>query len=177
VFILSGCVVRTYQLTKDRVDQDLASGNRGYIAGQTPEIAEQGERKPTRTTQVIEVELHSPIKFVKGQDKVITQKPQLEEIEQDQEIWGNQGYLTKAGESEISLEESGPKVTTYTVQKNDTLQKISQKFFGTTKKWMKIYEANKDVLKGPSKIYAGQVIKIPEITQGAQLKEPAENLK
>ena len=28
VFVLSGCVVRTYQLTRDRVDQDLNAGNR-----------------------------------------------------------------------------------------------------------------------------------------------------
>ena len=49
----------------------------------------------------------------------------------------------------------------YTVQKGDTLQKISQKYFGTTKRWMKIYEANKDTLKGPDKIYVGQVLNIP----------------
>ena len=35
VFVLSGCVVRTYEVTRDRVDQDLA-GNRGYIMGQPP---------------------------------------------------------------------------------------------------------------------------------------------
>src|SRR5512139_2133187 len=29
----------------------------------------------------------------------------------------------------------------YTVKKGDTLQEISQKFYGTTKKWRKIYEA------------------------------------
>jgi len=50
---------------------------------------------------------------------------------------------------------------TYTVQKGDTLQKISNKFFGTTKKWMKIFEANKNVLKTPNNIYPGKTINIP----------------
>ena len=32
-FMLSGCVVRTYRLTRDRVDQNLEGGNRGYLIG------------------------------------------------------------------------------------------------------------------------------------------------
>jgi nucleoid-associated protein YgaU len=59
------------------------------------------------------------------------------------------------------------------VQKDETLQKISHKFFGTTKKWTKIYELNKDTLKSPNKLYPGQVINIPV----ESLKEPKENLK
>ncbi|KPK42493.1 MAG: hypothetical protein AMJ78_02430 [Omnitrophica WOR_2 bacterium SM23_29] len=51
---------------------------------------------------------------------------------------------------------------TYKVQKGDTLQKISQKFYGTSKKWRKIFLANKDKLKNPDKIRAGQTLKIPQ---------------
>ncbi|MEI6631878.1 MAG: LysM peptidoglycan-binding domain-containing protein, partial [bacterium] len=54
-----------------------------------------------------------------------------------------------------------PSAEKYTVGKNDTLQKISKEFYGTTKKWLKIYEANKALLKGPDKIYPGQVLSIP----------------
>ncbi|MCX7662077.1 MAG: LysM peptidoglycan-binding domain-containing protein, partial [Candidatus Omnitrophica bacterium] len=43
----------------------------------------------------------------------------------------------------------------------DTLQKISLKFYGTTKKWKRIFNANKDIIKSPDKIYPGQVINIP----------------
>ena len=49
----------------------------------------------------------------------------------------------------------------YKVRKNDTLQKISYKFYGTTRKWMKIFEANKDKLKTPDKIFPGMTIRIP----------------
>ena len=50
----------------------------------------------------------------------------------------------------------------YVVQKGDTLQKISEKFFGTTKKWKDIYEANRKVLKSPDRIRAGQKLVIPK---------------
>ncbi|MCP4649825.1 MAG: LysM peptidoglycan-binding domain-containing protein [PVC group bacterium] len=51
--------------------------------------------------------------------------------------------------------------TTYVVQKNDTLGKVSKKVYGTAAKWQMIYEANKDVLKNPNKIYPGQKLRIP----------------
>jgi nucleoid-associated protein YgaU len=49
----------------------------------------------------------------------------------------------------------------YIVQKGDTLQKISEKFFGTTRKWNSIYQANKNILKSPDRIRAGQKLVIP----------------
>jgi len=155
MLILSGCVVRTYPLTKDRVDQDLSTGNRGYLMGQPPSI-EGRERKATRTTQVVEVELRSPIKF----EKMSKARPQkVEPIGQPLE--GNRGYISQSITPEIAEPGAGMSFEKYTVQKNDTLQKISQKFYRTTKKWTKIYEANKDTLKGPNKIYVGQVLNIP----------------
>ncbi len=50
---------------------------------------------------------------------------------------------------------------TYVVKKGDTLQEISQKFYGTTKRWKKIANANKDVIKDPNKLVVGTKIKIP----------------
>jgi len=50
---------------------------------------------------------------------------------------------------------------TYTVQKGDTLSKISKQFYGNANEYMKIFEANKDQLKDPDKIQIGQVLKIP----------------
>ena len=52
---------------------------------------------------------------------------------------------------------------TYTVQKDDTLQKVSKKVFGSYGKWYKIYEANKDKIKNPNVLRAGTVLTIPEI--------------
>lgn len=165
-FLLSGCIVRTYPLTKERVDQDL-SGNRGYLKGQAP-AGDQRERPATRTTRVVEIELHSPIKFEKAPKFKPEEVAPIIKEEQAMEE-GNRGYITQSVEPEVA--ETGA-FEKYTVQKGDTLQKISKKFYGTTKKWNKIYDANRNILKTPDKIRAGQVINIP--VEGSM---PIENLK
>ena len=53
--------------------------------------------------------------------------------------------------------------STYTVQKDDTLQKISKKLFGSYGKWYKIYEANKNKIKNPNLLKPGMVLTIPAI--------------
>ncbi len=49
----------------------------------------------------------------------------------------------------------------YKVQKNDTLQKISKKFYDSYSKWKPIYEANKDVITNPDVLQPGMSLKIP----------------
>jgi nucleoid-associated protein YgaU len=48
---------------------------------------------------------------------------------------------------------------TYEVKPGDNLSKIASKYSGIS--WKDIYEANKDLIKDPDKIYPGQVLKIP----------------
>lgn len=169
---ITGCVVRTYEVTKDRLDQNLETGNRGYLKGQAPQAQ---ERKAKRTIRAVEIELHSPIKFEKMPKSEPIQEPLMKSREE--ETTGNRGYIMQSNIPEVA--ESQQKATEatnvqkYTVQKGDTLQKISQKFYGTTKKWMQISEANKDTLKTADKIYPGQIINIPL----PSLKETEENLK
>jgi len=158
-FILSGCVVRTYSVVKDRVDQDVTAGNRGFIKGK-PSAEEMAARRSTRNTHTVEIELHSPLKF-EARYKVPAQ-PKTE-AQGEEQIETNQGTEVKEGMS----------FKKYTVMKGDTLQKISQKFYGTTKKWTKIFEANRDTLKGPNKLYPGKAINIPV----ESLKETKQNLK
>lgn len=50
---------------------------------------------------------------------------------------------------------------TYIVQPGDTLGKISQRFYGTSRRYMDIYEANRDVLRNPSSVAVGQELRIP----------------
>lgn len=170
--LLTGCVVRTYPVTKERVDQELTVGNRGYLKGQVP-AGEIKERKKTRATQTVEIELYPPIRFERMAKPKSGEKAPLESGE-DKEVWGNRGFITQSETLETAEAETPRgKIEKYTVRKGDTLQKISQKFYGTTKKWNKIYLANQDKLKGPDKIYPGQVIDIPV----EEMKEPAENLK
>ena len=56
---------------------------------------------------------------------------------------------------------SGSADRTYTVQPGDTLSKISKQFYGNANEYMKIFEANRDLLSDPNKINPGQSLKIP----------------
>ncbi len=51
---------------------------------------------------------------------------------------------------------------TYVVQKGDTLYQIALKFYGTKKKWRKIFKANRELLKdNPDLIKPGMKLVIP----------------
>jgi len=172
IFLFSGCVVRTYSVQKERADLDLSSGNRGFLAGKSDAPATVA--KTTRETKVVEIEVFPLIKSLK-KEKTVSGAKQLQPIEQAaQEVNELKPVSALAGQAQE-----------YKVQANDTLQKISQKFYGTMHKWNKIYEANKGQLKGPDKIKPGQVLKIPADLKplaspasiAAEPKEPFEKMK
>jgi nucleoid-associated protein YgaU len=54
----------------------------------------------------------------------------------------------------------------YIWQENgDTLWRIAQKVYGDKEKWPLIYNANRDILQDPNKIYPRQVLKIPPLNE------------
>ncbi len=154
-FVMTGCSgVKTYTYQTKRVDQDLGAGNRGVIMGEVP--IEEPDRKPTRTMVGVDIELPLSEEY-KARKQALKEEPII--------------TLTvppmppgappiEPGEKERYVSQE----ITYTIQKGDTLQKIAKKFYGTTRKWPEIYEANKDVIKASSKVYPGQVIIIPPST-------------
>lgn len=50
---------------------------------------------------------------------------------------------------------------TYTIKSGDNLSKISKQFYGDANEYMRIFYANRDKLKDPDKIQAGQELVIP----------------
>ena len=50
----------------------------------------------------------------------------------------------------------------YTIQSGDTLSGIAKKHLGDAMAYTKIFEANREVIKDPNKIYPGQKIFIPK---------------
>ena len=52
-------------------------------------------------------------------------------------------------------------IETYTVVKGDSLSKIAKHHYGNANDWKKIFEANRDILKDPDKIFPGQTLKLP----------------
>jgi uncharacterized protein YidB (DUF937 family) len=51
--------------------------------------------------------------------------------------------------------------TRYTVVSGDTLSKIAKRHYGRADQWPRIFEANRDILKDPDRIYPGQELRIP----------------
>jgi nucleoid-associated protein YgaU len=145
-----GTRVRTYIVDKEREDQDLSQGNAGYMAG-APDPAElERPRKLTRQTYVTEVELPD---FQRDRGSRLVPEASHEADQQ----------LIREPEARRGGSDAGQtSYTSYTVQNNDTLTKISLKVYGTSAKWKKIFDANSDKLKSPDRIYAGQVLRIPE---------------
>jgi LysM repeat protein len=94
------------------------------------------------------------------------------------DIW-NQVKLVDASFSDLTLDLSAPAAVqatavaaaagggtaggkTYTVQAGDSLGKISQHFYGKASEYMKIFDANKNILTDPDKIKPGMNLVIPD---------------
>ena len=75
-----------------------------------------------------------------------------------QQNTGSQGGRTHTAGAGIG---GGQQSRSYTVQAGDTLSKISKQFYGDGNQYMKIFEANRDLLKDPDKIRPGQELVIP----------------
>lgn len=186
MFIFSGCVMRTYTTEMERVDQEIY-GNRGVIMGTPPAVEDTTQAVKTRTIYNVEVEVPSAYKpqieeKIKINDKELYgNRGYLQgNISPEKEVYVSEGKEEKVPPATrlsggigaakmpqiVYMEPASPSSNDahkeyYVVQKGDTLQKISQKFFGTTQKWTNIYEANKHVLKSPDRIRPGQKIIIP----------------
>lgn len=60
-------------------------------------------------------------------------------------------------------ESAAAEVRVYTVVSGDTLWAISERMYGKGSHYMKIFEANTDVLENPDRIFPGQELRIPEL--------------
>ena len=81
-------------------------------------------------------------------------------------IW-DQVKLVDSSLSDITLNLSvdpslTPKQKTYTVAAGDSLSKIAKQYYGNVNQYMKIYEANRNVLNDPNVVKIGQVLVIPD---------------
>ena len=63
-------------------------------------------------------------------------------------------------EESPATEETG---RTYTVESGDTLWKIAEEMYGNGTKYMVIFEANKELLEHPDRIFPGQKLVIPDL--------------
>ena len=79
-----------------------------------------------------------------------------------QKLWDEYNRIDpdmRSGDLVMNIEAGGGGgEETYTVKSGDSLSKIGQ-HFGVS--WQKIFEANKDQIKDPDKIFPGQTLRIP----------------
>ena len=85
--------------------------------------------------------------------------------EAKQQLWDEYNRIDpdyRAGDLILNIntgaDAAGGGGNTYTVQSGDNLTKIAAKYGSN---WKAIYDANRDILKDPDKIYPGQELKIP----------------
>jgi nucleoid-associated protein YgaU len=88
-----------------------------------------------------------PLNLQIGHKIIIPPVPTKTEQYQEKPADGEGGDKTKEG--------------IYVIQAGDTLVKISQAFYGTSKKWRDIYTANRDVISDPDYLQVGVELKIP----------------
>jgi nucleoid-associated protein YgaU len=63
--------------------------------------------------------------------------------------------------AEAPQEKKAPDDTFYEIVSGDTLGGIAKKFYGNASQYVRIFEANRDIIDDPNKIYPGQKIRIP----------------
>lgn len=173
--------VRSYKQDKKRVDQ-IVEGTVGNWENSPQAVPKQ--IKDTRKVYFLEFIKEPPaepnLNYLINDEKTEAPVQQLPQENTNKVVQNNfAGSAKNQGNSsgakrkiEIPTFEDAPvaknernqtaqKFVDYTVNKNDTLQKISMKFYNSYSKWPRIYEANKDVLKSPDVLKPGVNLKIP----------------
>lgn len=69
--------------------------------------------------------------------------------------------ITYLSDAPAPKPQNAPTLRIHTVVAGDTLSKIAKKYYGKGSDYMKIFDANKDKLKDPDKIFPGQELVIP----------------
>ena len=166
--------VRGYIEDKKRVDQEF-QGNAGYLSGGPSDEARQqwDERRKTRKIYVLEMTKEEEEVIEKQDFETVDKRSQplvnyerkpvkrAPKVAPPPEIvipsFDDEGFI----EEESYVEPNLSSFVEYKVEKNDTLQKISKKFYDSYSKWPRIYDANKHRIKNPEQIKPGITIRIP----------------
>ena len=101
------------------------------------------------------------VAFNDGVVKISGKANNPEAVEKAMLMAGNVRGVTKV-ETEIEAPEQKGEVEFYTIVSGDTLSGIAKRYYGNAMDYPKIFEANREVIKDPDKIFVGQVIRIPK---------------
>lgn len=85
-----------------------------------------------------------------------------EALEKSVLIAGNVKGISEVKFDNVAAPTSVEEVEYYEIASGDTLSAIAKKFYGNGSDYPRIFEANREVIKDPNKIYVGQKIRIPK---------------
>lgn len=85
-----------------------------------------------------------------------------EALEKSVLIAGNVKGISEVKFDHVTAPAAVEEVEYYEIASGDTLSAIARKFYGNGSDYPRIFEANKEVIKDPNKIYVGQKIRIPK---------------
>ena len=74
---------------------------------------------------------------------------------------GNVKGVSEVRSDDVTAPAATEKIEYYEIVSGDTLSAVAQKYYGKASAYMRIFEANREVIKDPDKIYPGQKIRIP----------------
>lgn len=77
-------------------------------------------------------------------------------------VVANNLIVTAQDQQADSAFEASSESEYYTIESGDTLWGIAAKFLGNGSKYPEIFEANREVIEDPDKIFVGQKIRIPK---------------
>ena len=160
----AGCSHRLhlYSVDQPRVDQELPPGS------------DTEHRKKTRKHLVLEVINERDVAAKKTKEVNVSsqtyEEPETAAVKEEptQENPEPMNFAKTAPHPTAEPESALQLPTQYKVEKDDTLQSISKKFYHSYSKWTKIYEANKAKIADPNRIKPGIVITIPAIYSPSQ---------
>jgi nucleoid-associated protein YgaU len=77
-------------------------------------------------------------------------------------VVGNSEGISQV-DDRMDVKNAEPEAVFHTVERGDSLSKISKEHYGDPNQYPLIFEANKPMLQDPDKIYPGQVLRIPPL--------------
>ncbi len=103
----------------------------------------------------LEVEVVDGVATIKGD----TDDPSA--LEKAVLMAGNAMGIEEVKADELTSPAQTVEVQYYEIQEGDSLWKIAKAFYGDGNKYEQIFEANREVIQDPDKIFPGQKIRIP----------------
>ena len=125
-------------------DDDPSEKMKEYIEEENPGV------------ENLEIEVVDEVAILKGTAS------SAEAMEKAVLMAGNVKGIKEVSVAGLASPEQTEEVEFYTIEKGNTLWGIAKKFYGNGSKYTQIFEANKEVIKDPDRIFPGQKIRIPK---------------